>query len=109
MDRLFVPEIPVGFFQADLADGVVHTLAALWLAALPALDINAGQFVLVIDCEGNNARYRADGTDPTAAIGNRIIKDTGFVYTGTGRSNIKFIAETAANCKLNIGVYQQKV
>lgn len=125
MDRTFIPEIAVGVIPVDLSGGGVVTLAAAWAAAQAANTmppttatgtarggIDDWQYILLIDCEGNNARYRCDGLSggaPTAVLGGRIIKDTQFVYTGASRSNMQFIAEVAANCKLSITVFRHVV
>lgn len=126
MDRTFIPEIAVGIIPVDLTGGGVVTLATAWAAAQVAGSmplttatgpgrggINDWQYILLIDCEGNNVRYRADAnTDgglPTANSGNRIIKDTQLIYTAASRDNLKFIAEVAATCKLTIGVYRHVV
>lgn len=128
MDRTFIPEIAVGLIPVDLTGGGVVTLAAAWTAAqvagtmplatvvAPAAgrgNIDDWQYILLIDCEGNNVRYRndanSDGGLPTATLGGRILKDTQFIYTGASRSSLKFIAETAALCKLSITVYRHVV
>lgn len=112
MERTFIPEIAVGFFQIDLTDANVHHLDVEWAAArlaTPTLpDINARQYLLLLDCEGANTRYRADGVDPGATVGNRIIQDTQFVFTGASRTTLSFIQETAG-AKLNVGVYAHVV
>lgn len=111
MERTFLPEISVGHFQMSLIDGAAHDLATAWAAAYPALGISSNQYVLLIDVEGNNVRYKDTGDVPTAALGGRIIKDTQLVYTAAvaSRANLQFIAETAANCKVNITIYKHVV
>lgn len=115
MERTFIPEIPVGSFQiSNLAAAI--TLAAAWTAAqagdarIPSM--TAGQYVLVIDAEGGNVRWRNDSDTSvavTGATGNRIIQDTGLVYTANGLSTLQFIQETGFTSKLNVQIYKHKV
>jgi hypothetical protein len=63
---------------------------------------------LWIECEAQNVRYRLDGTDPTAAIGLRLVKDgnaAGVWLTRAQWKNAKFIEETAT-AKLNWQFYK---
>lgn len=58
---------------------------------------------LWIECEAQNVRYRLDGTDPTAAIGLRLIaggQGAGVMLTRAQWANAKFMEETAT-AKLN--------
>jgi hypothetical protein len=115
MERTFIPEQPVGSFQiSNLAAAI--TMAAAWTAAqgtdarIPS--INAAQYILVIDAEGGNVRWRAD-KDTTVAItgatGNRIIQDTGLVYTGNSLSTLQFIQETGFTSKLNVQIFKHAI
>jgi hypothetical protein len=111
MERTFIPEVCVGFFQiADLS--VAITLETAWAEAQvanPELpDIDQYQYLLMLDAEVANVRYRADGTAPTASVGNRIIEDTQLIYTAATRTTLTFIAEEAG-AKLNIGIYRHTV
>ncbi len=63
---------------------------------------------LWIECEGQNVRYRLDGTDPTAAIGLQLVPATtvkGVMLTRAQWKNAKFIEE-AATAKLNWQFYK---
>lgn len=63
----------------------------------------AGARIAVIDVEAQNIRWRDDGTDPTAAVGMRILVNSESKYSGD-LSAIKFIAETAGAI-LNVSYY----
>lgn len=55
---------------------------------------------VILSVEAQNVRYRCDGTNPTASVGNRIIKDQQpFLYDGDLKA-IKFIEESAS-AKIN--------
>ena len=114
MKRSFIPEIAVGYFQiTDLTSAV--NLATAWATAqgsdsrLPA--ITAHQYILLIDAEGANVRWRNDRdntTPPTATVGARLIQDTQLVYTANDLSTLQFIQE-AATAKLNIQIFRHRV
>lgn len=70
------------------------------LTAAVGLTVPAGTKKIVVSAEGQPVRWRSDGTDPTAAIGNII----GVNATEDIRADIaktKFI-ETAASAKINV-------
>ncbi len=107
MERTFIPELAVGYFQiADLAAAV--NVGTAWAAALPAIAVGSGQFILLLDAEGGNVRWRNDGTDPTSAIGGRIIQDTQMVYTANNISTLSLIAETVG-AKMNVSIFKHRV
>lgn len=58
---------------------------------------------LWIECEAQNVRYRLDGTDPTAAIGLRLIAggQAAGVWLRRGQWNSAEFIEEAATAKLN--------
>lgn len=63
---------------------------------------------LWIECEAQNVRYRLDGTDPTAAIGLRLLAGTtvqGMLLTKAQWKGFKAIEETAT-AKLNWQFYR---
>lgn len=60
----------------------------------------------LIQTESQPVRWRDDGTDPTAAIGMRLLVGETLVYSVDDFSKIKFIEE-AASAKLNISYYYE--
>jgi hypothetical protein len=56
-----------------------------------------------IVAEGNNIRWRDDGTNPTASVGMILIQNNVLSYDGDLKK-IKFI-QTGAGAKLNISYY----
>lgn len=116
MERTFVPEIAVGFFQiTDLSAAV--NLATAWAAAvvadarLPAS--TAHQYVILIDAEGGNVRWRNDSDTSvavTGTVGARLIQDTSMVYTANNISTLQFIRESASQTpKLNVQIFRHRV
>lgn len=60
---------------------------------------------VLLQAETQNIRFRDDGTNPTAAIGLRIVKDLApFKYEGDPKA-LAFIEESAS-AKLNVGYYR---
>lgn len=57
----------------------------------------------VITPEGQNVRWRDDGTSPTASVGMPIYVGTSFLYDGD-LTNIKFINMVAGG-KVNVSYY----
>lgn len=84
--------VPLGFQQMALTATAAH------------LSPPADARIAVIDTEVQNARWRDDGTAPTAAIGMRCIADTEFSYSGS-LSAIQFVAETAGSI-INVSYYK---
>lgn len=64
---------------------------------------NKSQFV-VIQCEGQDVRWRDDGVDPTASVGMVLSAGQELIYTAT-IANLKFI-EVAAGAILNVSYYR---
>lgn len=69
-----------------------------------SLNPPSGARIAVIDTEAQNARWRDDGTAPTATVGMRCIADTELAYNGN-LSTIKFVAETAGSI-INVSYYE---
>lgn len=57
----------------------------------------------IITPEGQNVRWRDDGTDPTASVGMPIYVGTSLLYDGN-LTNIKFINMVAGG-KVNVSYY----
>ena len=73
---------------------------------VPTTDKNGNKLqptLIVITPEGQNVRWRDDGTDPTTTVGMPIYVGTSFLYDGD-LTRIKFIEQTAS-AKLNISYY----
>lgn len=84
----------LGYAQLDDLD------TAIGLPSVPALAT-----CVILTAEGQNIRWRDDGSNPTASVG-MLLKttDPAFFYSGSIR-NIKFI-EATAGAKLNIAYYK---
>lgn len=111
MERGFTPELAVGFFQiTDLSVavnfGTAYDAAVVADARIPPR--SSIQAIFILDVEGATVRWRNDGTAPTAAVGNRIIQDTGLVYTANSLDNLQLIQETAG-AKLNVAIFKHRV
>ena len=85
---------PTGYEQ------ITSLASAVGLSSVP----NQVNYILV-DVEGQDVRYRADGTDPTALIGSLLKVGNQYEYYGNVE-NLKFI-ETTAGAKLNIHYYHR--
>lgn len=60
--------------------------------------------VALIQCLGQNVRWRDDGTDPTTTVGMRLHAGETMWFTGDLRSFR--VIEEAAGAELNISVYR---
>lgn len=74
------------------------------VSAAVGLTVPDGTKLAMIQAESQNVRWRDDGTNPTAAIGMKLVANDILVYTGV-MSAIKFIEETGS-AKLNITYYK---
>ena len=83
---------PVGFAE-------VLALTASTALAVPPLAARA-----LIQTEGQNVRWRDDGTAPTATTGMLLTSGSTLIYTGE-LSKLRFI-EVAASAKLNVAFYR---
>lgn len=75
------------------------------LVAATALTVPAGATYAVIVTESQSVRWRDDGVDPTAAVGEPLLTGQSLIYNGTPMTAIKFI-QTAATATLNISYYR---
>jgi len=75
-------------------------------AAAVSGTVPAGTTVMVVTVEGQAVRYRADGTNPTAAIGTPISNGSSWTFKGTAAvlGAIKFIQQSAT-ATLNFDYY----
>lgn len=75
-------------------------------AAAVAATVPAGTTVMVVTVETQAVRYRADGTNPTSAVGVPIGVGSSWTFKGTQAQllAIKFI-EQAASATLNFDYY----
>lgn len=73
-------------------------------AAATALAIPAGTILIRIVPEAQAVRWRDDGVDPTAAIGQPLAVGAELVYVGAQMAALKFI-EQAASTKINVTFY----
>lgn len=86
-------ETPLGYAQ------LTSLSAATALSSIPA-----GATRAVLQAEGQNVRWRDDGTNPSSTAGMLIFAGQLFEYTGA-LAAIKFI-EVAAGGKLNVSYYK---
>ena len=78
------------------------------LSAVKALNPPPDASYVLLQAESQNIRYRDDETDPTAAIGVRLIADSqGFWYTGP-LARLRFLEESASGV-LNYAFYKPKL
>ena len=73
------------------------------LSSAQALTVPAGATFAVIDGEAQAVRWRDDGTNPSATVGNQLAVG-GILEYGGDLSAIKFI-EAVASAKLNVSYY----
>jgi hypothetical protein len=89
----------LGYQQiTDLSSAVGLTVPAVDEAGNKMMPTRA-----FIVAEGNNVRWRDDGTAPTASVGMILIQNNVLSYDGD-LNNIKFI-QTGAGAKLNVSYY----
>ena len=89
----------LGYQQiTDLSSAVGLTIPAIDVAGNKQMPTRA-----FIVAEGNNIRWRDDGTNPTASVGMILIQNNVLSYDGD-LTKIKFI-QTGAGAKLNISYY----
>lgn len=70
------------------------------LAAAVGLTVPKGATWAIISCETQAVRYMADGTTPTAAVGQPLPVNTDLPFSGD-LTRVKFI-EQVASAKLNV-------
>lgn len=86
---------------------VAGSQEALGIVTATALTVPATATIATITVEGNNVRYRCDGTAPTASTGSLLIVGTqGFVLVANPMSSCKFI-QTAATATLDVEYWHQ--
>lgn len=75
---------------------ITNVSAAIGVGAIPA-----GTTLIIITPETQSVRWRADGTDPTAAIGYPLATGSELQFNAGQMTRLKFI-EQAASAKLNV-------
>lgn len=88
---------PISFTQ------ITNLAAAQNLPSIPVGE-NA-QVIAVVQAEGQSVRWRVDGQDPTATVGNLLQANTERTFDGS-LSNLRFI-EASAGAILNVNYYRQ--
>lgn len=89
-------------FIADRPLGYVQIASVDTAQGLP-LPLPQGANLVLIVVEGGAARWRDDGIDPTAAVGQPLPAGSELRYTATGLSALRIIGQTAgvkANCAI---------
>ncbi len=90
-----------------IVDGQVQAVGFQQLTSLSsstALTVPSSARLALIQASVQNVRWRDDGTNPTASVGNVITADSILWYTADPR-NLKFIEETSG-AKLNVSYYK---
>lgn len=95
-----------GFGQITGIDAAAKGLTAAAAALTPANTIPADTIVhgyVLCQAEAQNVRWRDDGTDPTAAVGNLLLAGESMDYRGKFAA-LKFIA-AVAGASVNVTFY----
>lgn len=87
-----------GYVQQAMATTVAAGLSGV------AAAITAGAKYAVIEPEGQNVRWRADGTNPSATVGNPLLIGQQLTYAATDLANLAFCA-MVTGATLNINYY----
>lgn len=74
------------------------------LAAATGLTVPAGTSLILIQAQTQAVRWRDDGVDPTATVGQPLAVGVEMRYTAADSSRLKFI-EQAASAALNVTFY----
>lgn len=74
------------------------------LAAAVGLTVPAGTRLVLVIPETQAVRWRDDGTNPTASVGQPIAVGSELSYDGASPTRLKFI-EQAASAKINVVYY----
>lgn len=88
-------------FQKERALGY-QQLATLTTAT--GLTVPAGTTMIRIIAESQAVRWRDDGTNPTATVGQPLAVGVEMIYTADSAGKLKFIEQTAGG-KLNVTYY----
>lgn len=91
--------VAVGFQQISLSNSTAQGLNST---------VRNGAHVLDLSVDGENARYRQDGSDPTLTTGVILFKDNTYRWEGLAESdiaNLKFIRQTGT-CIINVQSYK---
>lgn len=75
------------------------------LSTATALTVPTGATMALIQVSTQNVRYRGDGTNPTATVGQPLLVGAGLFYYATGLASLKFIEQTAS-ASLDITYYK---
>lgn len=90
---------PVGYQQ------ITNVSAAVGVTVPAAGDAKAN--AALISAETQNVRWRDDGTNPTAAVGNLLTAGSDMWYEGD--LNALKLIEVAASAKVNVNFYSPNV
>jgi hypothetical protein len=93
---------PVRSVDAALRHIATYQIASL--AAASTYTVPVGGLLVYLDATDQNVRYRLDGNDPTAAIGSRVIADTGPVVLPLRQGQTISVIEEVAGATLDISV-----
>jgi len=87
--------IPVGFQSSSLANSTAVGLDST----------NTPSTMFDVSVETNDARYRADGTDPTLSTGVVLPKDNVYRFWGYGNKTALKFQRTTGTCLIQIQSY----
>jgi hypothetical protein len=87
--------IPLGFQKITLANSTAVGLNTTCIYAT----------TLDVSIETTNARYRADGTDPTLTTGVVLVSGVTYRLEGAQGATLKFQRDTTGTCTMNVMAY----
>lgn len=105
---LIAPSLLIAYDGQKVIDGFLQPAGYVQLASLGTstslTGIPTGVLITLIQAEGDDLRWRDDGTDPTAAIGMLLADGQTLVYNGNP-SEIEII-ETTGSGIANVSFYR---
>ena len=87
--------IPKGYKQIDSAT----------LATAQSLTVPAGSTCALVQAEAIAVRWRDDGTDPTASVGEKVIAEGDIWVEGAARLAAFRVIRTVAGADVNVSYY----
>lgn len=90
----------MGIHESNLKPAGYQQIA---IDSVSELDVPENATTAILTVEGAAARYRDDGGDPTATVGNPLAADAPFYYTG----DLRALRVIGAGAKLNVNFYKR--
>lgn len=88
-------------------DALGYQQITVLTSAVGLTTIPKGSETVLLQCTGQNVRYRDDGTNPTGTVGMVLVANTMYEFTVAQAPAMRFI-ETAATAVLNYSFYGSK-